>query len=151
MTKKCHHDDDLLDVAFGLDALIKVQAEGANNLPEHLKPYDQADFRTAALGAFVELGELVNECQWKPWRHYDSPTVVERQKVLKELADVLHFLPWMIRNLKERFGIETYEVAASFIEVHQENIQRFRGNVPGREPPPANSGWRQLPLRAEGG
>jgi dimeric dUTPase (all-alpha-NTP-PPase superfamily) len=119
----------------GLEALIAIQAEGAKNLPDDLHPLDQADFRTAALGMFVELGELVNEAQWKPWRSYKEPTIAERQRVLKELADVLHFLPWMIRNLGTRFSFRAQDVAQAFLEVHEENVARFTGRVPGREPP----------------
>lgn len=135
VVERCDHSADFYEVLEGLEALIRVQAEGAQNLPPHLHYLDRSDFRTAALGAFVELGELVNEAQWKPWRQYEEPTMAERQRVLKELADVLHFLPWMVRNLVERFGITTDDVALAFFTVHEENIARFRGRVPGRLPP----------------
>lgn len=129
------HSLELFKIIEGLEALMVVQAEGASNLPPNLRPYNQEDFRTAALGMFVELGELINECHWKPWRHYDSPTSAERQRVLKELGDVLHFLPWMLHNLATRFNIGPGDVAMAFLEVHRDNIQRFRGEVAGREPP----------------
>jgi dimeric dUTPase (all-alpha-NTP-PPase superfamily) len=106
---------------LGLEALVEMQSQGARNLPDHLQPLDQ--------------GELVNECQWKPWRSYTRPTPAERQRVLKELADVLHFLPWVIRNLEDRFHITTADIALAAWEAHEENIERFRGQVPGREPP----------------
>lgn len=138
--------DHLVYISVGLETLIELQNLGATNLPDHLQPLDQADFRTAALGMFVELGELVNESSWKPWRRYDKPSAADRQRVLKELADVLHFLPWMIRNLQARFDFEVQDVAQAFIEVHEENIRRFRGQVPGREPPLSNSGWKNLPV-----
>jgi hypothetical protein len=133
-------------VSTGLEALKVMQALGASNLPAHLQPLDQADFRSAALGMFVELGELVNESHWKPWRHYDRPTPAERQRVLKEFGDVLHFLAWMLNNLRERFDIEASDVAVATFEAHRENVARFRGLVPGREPPPENSGWKQVEL-----
>lgn len=117
--------------------LVNVQAEGASNLPPQLLALDQRDFIVASLGMFVELGELVNEAQWKPWRHYEAPTAADRQKLLKELGDVLHFLPWMIRNLQARFGITVVDVADAFLAAHEENVRRFTGQVAGREPPPA--------------
>jgi hypothetical protein len=123
-------------VADGLSSLMGVQKAGASHLPDQLKDYDQADFRTAALGAFVDLGELVNECQWKPWRSYGPITDEEKAKVLKEYGDVLHFLAWMTNNLASRFGFSVDDFARGFVEVHEENVRRFRGEVPGREPPP---------------
>jgi hypothetical protein len=119
----------------GLATLMERQQAGANNLPAHLLPYDQADFRSAALGAFVELGELVNECQWKPWRQYGPPTEAEKRKVHKEFGDLLHMLAWMLNNLAERFNIGPDDIALGFMEAHLENVARFKGEVPGREPP----------------
>lgn len=124
----------------GLEALTLIQGVGASDLPARLLKLDQADFRTAALGMFVELGELVNECQWKPWRRYAPPTADERQKALKELGDVLHFLAWMLRNLEERLDINESDVALAFIDVARENRRRFTGQVAGREPPSSPNG-----------
>lgn len=129
--------EDLGRMADGLISLTNHQAEGARHLPEHLWPYDQDDFIRAALGMFVEWGELVNECHWKPWRAYKVPTDEERAKVVKEFGDVLHMLAWTINNLRQRFDIGPADIAAGFMAAHLENIERFKGNVPGREPPRA--------------
>lgn len=122
-------------VCQGLEGIARVQARGAEELGQAHRPLDAADFRTAALGAFVELGELVNECQWKTWRSYAPPTEEECEKVVKEFGDVLHFLAWMANNLRHRFGLTPYDLAEGFMRVHEENVARFRGQVPGREPP----------------
>lgn len=129
------HTDTPLTIADGLTLLCEVQREGAQILPDHLLAYDEADFRTAALGAFVELGELVNECQWKPWRQTRPLDQASRRKILKEAGDLLHFFAWMMNNLGERFGIAPEEFARGFCEAAEENRRRFRGEVPGREPP----------------
>lgn len=121
-------------VMAGLMSLMAVQKAGASHLPSQLLDHDQADFRVAALGFFVEIGELVNEAQWKTWRNYEG-TPVDRAKIIKEYADVLHFLAWMTNNLSVRFGITAAEFARGFMETHRENMARFRGEVPGREPP----------------
>lgn len=136
-------------ITQGLSVLMERQKDGASHLPEHLRPYDQADFRSAALGAFVELGELVNECQWKPWRQYGPPTDAEKMKVHKEFGDLLHMLAWMLNNLRTRFDIGPDDIALGFMNAHLENVARFKGLVPGREPPtnplePVNEGWRRL-------
>lgn len=122
-------------ILFGLRMLMTIQARNAGALPDHLRDYDDADFRTAALGAFVELGELVNECQWKPWRAYDPPTPEGKQRAVKEFADVLHMLAWIGNNLNERLGITGLDLAEGFMAVAAENRARFEGRVPGREPP----------------
>lgn len=132
---------DLARIRDGLLTLMEIQGHNAKGLPTHLHPHDDADFRTAALGAFVELGELVNECQWKPWRNYLPPTLEEKTKILKEMADVLHFLPWLMNNLQARFCLTADDFARGFMEVAEENIRRFAGEVPGREPPPEVQ-WR---------
>lgn len=130
------------DLAAGLEALVTVQQVGAKNLPAHLLAFDDADFRTAALGAFVELGELVNESRWKPWRSYDrAPSVADRQRILKEFGDVLHFVAWLMASYRERFGLSTDDFATAFMEVAAENRRRFTGQIEGREPPAAATAW----------
>lgn len=126
----------LTTISLGLAKLMDLQEKGAKNLPEHLHAMDEADFRTAALGFFVELGELVNEAKWKPWRDYGTANNEEIARILDEAADVLHFLPWLFRNLEARFGITAGDLAEAFVRKHEVNIRRFRGEVEGREPPP---------------
>lgn len=126
-------------ITEGLVELAAIQAHGARHLPEHLHPHDDADFRTAALGAFVELGELVNVCQWKPWRSYAELTGPEHERILDEFADLLHFIAWIVNNLHGRYGITELDLAQAFIEKAKENRRRFTGQVPGREPPSPRS------------
>ena len=144
--------DDLNRIADGFISLTNRQQEGARNLPRQLWAYNQEDFIRASLGMFVELGELVNECRWKPWRRYEGePTDLERAKVLKEFGDVLHMLAWTLNNLRERFDIGPAEIAAAFIHSHLENVARFRGEVPGREPPPPMDPSVGVPRRPDRG
>lgn len=124
------------DMYHGIFALMLLQEQGASVLPAAASANDDiVDFRSAALGAFVELGELVNECQWKPWRKYEEQTDEQYAKMLDELADVLHFLGWMLNNMKRRHGLSAVDVADAFMKKHHENKARFAGLVPGREPP----------------
>jgi hypothetical protein len=119
----------------GLRVLTQTQAAGAKLLPAHLHPYDAADFRSAILLTFTELGELMNEAKAKSWRTYGPPTEEERTRMLDEFADVLHGLPWMMNNLMERFGVSERDFAEAFLRKAEENRARFEGRVPGREPP----------------
>lgn len=122
-------------ITEGFRTLMELQARGAANLPEHLHPLDQADMRTAFLGAFVELGEWANETQWKPWREYGKPDQEAIERILDEAADFQHFYAWIMRSIEAQYGISPEDLALAFIRKHEVNIKRFKGEVPGREPP----------------
>jgi hypothetical protein len=119
----------------GLAALMEVQHYGASFLPEDLQGYDQQDFRNGALAFFVELAEFVNSTSWKPWRKPTIPGPEETQHTFKEFADVLHMLAWLLNNLETRYYYSPGQFASAFMWVHQENINRFKSKIPGREPP----------------
>ena len=125
----------LQEVKRGLETMMFVQGAGAAHLAPELRTMDQADFRESSLGAFVELGELVNECQWKSWRAYSAPTEEELTRMLDEGADLLTFVARMFNILNDRFGIKPVDWAEAFMRVAARNEARFKGEVPGREPP----------------
>lgn len=122
-------------VRQGLLAVMEIQAAGEQHLAPELRGQDQAGFREASLGAFVELGELVNECKWKSWRAYSEPTDEEITKMLDEGADLLTFVARMFNILSARFGTSSADWAEAFMRVADRNEARFQGLVEGREPP----------------
>jgi len=90
-----------------------------------------------ALGAFVEMGELVNCTQWKPWREYPTKKLNPEQRadLLSEWADVELFLTAFRRCLFEQHGVTAEDFAQAYLDKAEEVRQRFLGEVEGREPP----------------
>ena len=126
---------DLRAIRTGLMTMMTVQSRGEEHLPSEVRQRDTAAFREASLAAFVELGELVNECQWKSWRAYSEPTDEQFTKMLDEGADLLTFVARMFNILSSRFGASSLDWAEAFMRVAARNEARFKGEVPGREPP----------------
>lgn len=128
-------NDCRVNIEAGLASLLYVQECGARLLPASFQILNDEDFRTAALALIVEIGELVNESRWKPWRNYSSEvSSEERERVLDEFADVLHMLAWMMRNAAVRFDFTTEDVTETYLAKARENRARFSGQVVGREP-----------------
>lgn len=74
---------------------------------------------TFALGAFTELGEMLQEYKgWKPWKNSDCYTYNE-DNVKKELADVWHF----VINLTLALGYDSDELYEMFGEVHNSLLE----------------------------
>lgn len=126
---------DTRAIRKGLLAMMTIQSKGEAHLPPEVRQRDTAAFREASLAAFVELGELVNECQWKSWRTYEEPTEEQLTRMLDEGADLLTFLARMFNILSSRFGTSSLDWAEAFMRVADKNEARFKGTVEGREPP----------------
>lgn len=120
-------------ITAALEAMTAARGEvcpwpGNVATPEYL--------REAGLGAFVELGELINCLPWKPWRQY--PEVMSREDradALREWADVEVFLTLIRRHLAVAHGFEARDFARAYLSKLLEVGARARGEVPGREPP----------------
>lgn len=135
--EEAHYTEtDVEDIKRGLDAIIRIQHQSAEALPEESRVFPSAkvELVTAAYALQHEVGELVDEFPWKPWRQ-DAP--VDAEKVGDEYGDVLHFLAWLTRTMMWRFNgsITTDMLARAFVVKAKENDRRFAGLVPGREPP----------------
>jgi dimeric dUTPase (all-alpha-NTP-PPase superfamily) len=75
--------------------------------------------REAVLAAFVELGELLQCVNWKPWRK--RTFIVDRAKVAEEWADLLHFVVeiGILNGLDARGAFEEY------VRKNEKNLRRI--------------------------
>lgn len=53
------------------------------------RPVDTGEVRLLALALVVEMGELMQKLNWKPWKR--TSMIVSQAEVKDELADVMHF------------------------------------------------------------
>lgn len=122
-------------IAAGLRALMAVQGRNARLLPDEEMgaPGSNQAIRVAHQGLMVELGEVYNNLAVKPWRKSQD---IDAAALIDELGgDVLHFLAWLLNGLSVRNGLGPENWAHGFWAKSIENIARFQGKVPGREPP----------------
>ena len=123
-------------ITAALGAMTEARAEAAPwpenvGTPEYL--------REAGLAAFVELGELMNELPWKPWKKYPETMSNEiRANVLAEWADVEVFLTLLRRYLAEAHGFRAEDFARAYLAKLDVVAKRSRGEVQGYGP--ENSG-----------
>jgi hypothetical protein len=137
-------DHDVEDIRRGLEAIIRIQRISAEALPEESRvfPSPQVELLTAAYALQHEVGELLDELPWKPWRRVN---IVDPNKVSDEYADVLHFLAWMTRVIvSTQSQIDLQMLAEAFVKKARINDERYAGNVEGREPP-VDPDWTAAP------
>lgn len=81
------------------------------------------------LALHVELSELLQEMDWKPWLPENDNMVDESQiqVISEEFADVLAFLGHIIRILNEFYGITVPEIASAYAFKSEKNERRFLG------------------------
>lgn len=73
-----------------------------------------------SLGLFMEVAELVDSMNWKPWR--GQP--MDRENLKREMIDVLFFVHHIARN----HNITPEELRDKFKEVMKRNINRYSTN-----------------------
>lgn len=100
--------------------------------------------RTYVLAIFVELGEFLQELDWKPWK---TKADVDKEKVAAEFADILAFLGVLLVQLQEGLGIDASDLAIAYKNKSVVNVERFLGQH-GAAYAQADkiSGATQLPL-----
>ncbi len=78
--------------------------------------------RNMALAAFVEIGELLQSLNWKPWHtgHIESSDTAEWQQAVEETVDVLHFIALIAAALH----ITDANLAAAYEEKLRVNAAR---------------------------
>lgn len=72
------------------------------------------------LAMMDELGELINEVNYKWWK---NPQPVDEQRVKEELVDVLHFLVSMCLKM----DMDAQELCRRYLAKNQENFDRQNG------------------------
>jgi hypothetical protein len=124
-------ENSMLKLFAGLSVLLDTQGlvSGmvSNALP-HSGPPTRDQVRTYFLATMVELVELMNELNWKPWKRSEREPDVE--KVADEFADILAFLGVILNYLKA-YGIDPYTLAGQYARKSKINVDRFNGLVEG--------------------
>jgi len=73
-----------------------------------------------ALALFMEVAELVDSFQFKPWKE-DHNEPVDRENLKREIVDCLFFL----HHIAECFEIRPEELDKKFVEVMANNVRRY--------------------------
>lgn len=76
--------------------------------------------REYSLALFMEVAELVDSLNWKPWR--GQP--MDRENLKREMVDVLYFVHHIARN----HNITPEELRDKFKQVMKNNINRYSTN-----------------------
>lgn len=71
----------------------------------------------------VELGEFINELDWKPWKKHS----VDREAVVEEFADIMAFLGLLMLHLEARYGIAVEDLADAYLTKSVKNVDRANG------------------------
>ena len=74
--------------------------------------------RDLSLGLFMEVSELTDSFQWKPWREKEYVNV---DNVKREIVDCLFFL----HHIAECFNIDDIDLQVKFTEVMANNRKRY--------------------------
>lgn len=83
--------------------------------------------RINMLSMFVELGELINTMEWKPWK---KGHITDTQRVEEELADVLAFLGNILSAIQAAYPtISINTIVTQYLKTCENNIKRFQGQV----------------------
>ncbi len=75
--------------------------------------------RQCSLALFMEVSELTDSFQWKPWRPIGTP---DKENLKREVIDCLFFL----HHIAECFGIDGADLTEKFEEVMQNNYIRLK-------------------------
>lgn len=68
--------------------------------------------RQCSLALFMEVAELVDSFQWKPWR---SGVDVDVPNLQREIVDILHFIIHLVDSLGEDMLDETLDLRAQWV------------------------------------
>lgn len=122
----------VFQLSQGLQTLLHTQKLVSGMVNDALPHGDQKptrdQVRTYFLATIVEMVELMNELNWKPWKRSEKEVNVE--KVADEFADILAFMGVILNYLKAE-GIDVYTLAAQYGRKSKVNIDRFNGRVEG--------------------
>lgn len=117
-------------------------------------PQVVTDARTVQSYAWMvvgELDELARELGDKPWK--PNQPVSSKEKVTKEIGDLLAMVLQFVNLARSRYGISPQEVDDAYHAVTELNIKRFTGQVEGYrlEPQPLHKDdHRYVGLKSEG-
>lgn len=108
---------DRLQHIFELQASLDEEIKVGHRLPE----WDLASWiQKEAMAIIVELGELLEEVNFKWWK---VPRPIDREAIKEELVDILHFFVSMCLKA----GISAEELYQAYLAKNAENFRRQRG------------------------
>lgn len=109
-----------------LESTYELQQEAFGVEPDELKEDELADYLMMnATALLVEVGELMNECGWKPWAKPRG--WVNRDAAVGELVDVAHFLA----NVACALGVTDEEWEERYRAKQAVNAQRQKDGYDG--------------------
>lgn len=122
MPKKLLDENKL---SMGLEELLNAQEYisglvGAVNTDATVS---DEQLRNVVLSLVVEIVELLNEFNWKPWKI--TRQSVHERKVQDEFADILAFIGLLMVYL-QRYGITPTMLSRAYIQKSLINIDRFK-------------------------
>ena len=82
-------------------------------------PRSEDRTKQLVLAAIVELAEVLDETNWKPWKN-PSPSKPDRELICGEIVDVLHF----VVNLCIVWEMGSDELLEKFRAKHAVNMRR---------------------------
>jgi NTP pyrophosphatase (non-canonical NTP hydrolase) len=128
------------DLWNGLMLLYSVQSTVSALVPGTIPALDQVplqdQFRTYSLATMVEISELVQEFNWKPWKN--STKQLDLPKIADEFADVLAFLGILVVYM-QRVGVTPRMIADAYANKTKINVRRLMGEIEGYGNGPGHS------------
>ena len=118
-----------LSNALGINEM--AEREINLNRPQDMNGGKEA-LNVAFTSLMVELGELAQELDIKPWKVRNTPP--DPFKVADEFADVIAFFGVLMVNIMEQVGLDVYSFAKAFTDKTEINIARAQGKVEGYIP-----------------
>jgi len=118
---------DVERLAEGLRVLADTQRDVGSVEPAWVTDVNPEYVRTTFLALIVELSELLQEFNWKPWK---APREVNLDRMVDEFADVLAFLGYIIMWLGY-MGADTGDLARGYRRKTAINYQRLSGKISG--------------------
>lgn len=108
---------DRLQHIFELQASLDEEIKMGHRLPE----WDLASWiQKEAMAIMVELGELLEEVNFKWWK---VPRPINHEAIKEELVDIFHFFVSMCLKA----GINAEELYQAYLAKNAENFRRQRG------------------------
>lgn len=111
----------------GLGAMVSIQSVVSPELTPDLFADDggltKEGVAVVAAALQVELGEFINELDWKPWKKHH----VDREAVVEEFADIMAFLGLLMLHLEARYGITVEDLADAYLTKSVKNVDRANG------------------------
>lgn len=119
------------NVMLGLHSLKTVQTVVSWPVKDAVPDTGEVPTKDAVRSYFtamhVELGELLQTLDWKPWKGDEEQcSIPDKARTADEFADVLAFLGVILTHLNA-MGLDTAALAKAYTNKTRTNIERFKG------------------------